>query len=59
MNGECDIGHCVELRGVEELNEFLYRVWREQAQETISNLVDSMPQRIGAVIAAQGGHTKW
>lgn len=47
------------LRGTEELNEFLHRVWIEQAQETVQKLIDSMPQRIEAVIAAQGGHTKW
>lgn len=47
------------LRGTEELNNFLYRVWSKQAHETICKLIDSMPQRIEAVIAAQGGHTKW
>jgi hypothetical protein len=33
--------------------------WDQITEEEISRLVDSMPERIEAVIAASGGHTRW
>ena len=35
------------------------QVWRGITQEYLENLYQSMPRRMQAVIAAQGGHTKY
>ena len=39
--------------------ELLKRVWNEQLGDLLQRLVDSMPRRVAAVIAAKGGHTKY
>lgn len=33
--------------------------WERISEEDILKFVDSMPQRIQAVIANHGGHTRW
>lgn len=35
------------------------REWSNMSQEFVDRLIDSMPRRIGAVIAAKGGHTRY
>lgn len=42
-----------------ELEKCVEKLWRAIPSETIENLVDSMPRRIEAVIAANGGPTKY
>ena len=34
-------------------------LWNEQGMELITKLIESMPRRVAAVIAARGGHTKY
>jgi hypothetical protein len=41
------------------LKNIARQVWRGITQEYLENLYQSMPQRMQAVIAAQGGHTKY
>ncbi len=54
----------VKLRGerprkCQELLEILEKEWRAIPQKTLAKLVESMPRRIEAVLAAKGGHTKY
>ena len=42
-----------------DLERHVKRAWKKIPKKTIEDLVDSMPQRIQAVIAAQGGLTKY
>ena len=35
------------------------KVWRAITPEYLSSLYESMPRRTAAVIAAEGGHTKY
>eukprot|EP00033_Pygsuia_biforma_P007327 GCRY01008355.1.p1 GENE.GCRY01008355.1~~GCRY01008355.1.p1 ORF type:complete len:153 (+),score=16.86 GCRY01008355.1:538-996(+) len=42
-----------------ELWEKLQKIWESLDQTILSELVDSMPLRIQAVIDAKGGHTKY
>jgi transposase len=42
-----------------ELERLVQREWKAIPRHVIENLVDSMPRRIQAVIAAQGGPTKY
>jgi hypothetical protein len=44
---------------IDELEKCVEKVWRAIPNETIENLVDSMPRRVEAVIAANGGPTKY
>lgn len=44
---------------VAELEKCVKKLWKAIPRETIENLVDSMPRRIQAVIAAKGGPTKY
>ena len=46
-------------RNVNELFMNLDQEWNQLPQRTIGNLVDSMRRRCQAVIAAQGGHTRY
>jgi hypothetical protein len=46
-------------RNLFELKRCVKAAWRAITDTTIQNLVDSMPQRIQAVIAAEGGPTKY
>ena len=43
----------------EELWLKFERIWNEITKEACANLIDSMPDRIIAVIKARGGHTKY
>ena len=42
-----------------ELEKRVKKVWKEIPKVLIENLVDSMPNRVEAVIAAKGGPTKY
>ena len=42
-----------------QLEKCVKASWKAIPAETIKNLVDSMPRRIQAVIAAKGGPTKY
>jgi transposase len=42
-----------------QLERCVKAVWKTIPKETIRNLIDSMPRRIQAVIAARGGPTKY
>lgn len=46
-------------RGGAEWKQAILDAWEEISNEHIRQLVRSMPQRIEAVIAAQGAHTRW
>lgn len=46
-------------RNRQELKDVLRRVWEEIDQRICQNLVESMPRRLEAVIAAKGGPTKY
>ena len=54
-------GLCVSTREdvTECCKELLKQVWRDQGQDMIIKLVESMPQRVAAVIAAKGEITKY
>jgi hypothetical protein len=39
--------------------ELLKQVWKEKLSDIPRRVVDSMPRRVAAVIAAKGGHTKY
>lgn len=41
------------------LDRYVQQAWRAISKDLIENLVDSMPNRIQAVIAAEGGPTKY
>jgi len=43
----------------EELEQCIIELWNNIGQETVLKHIDSLPERIQAVIAAGGGHTKW
>lgn len=42
-----------------EMNNAILEEWDRITEEEIFAFVDSMPKRIEAVIAAEGGHTRW
>jgi hypothetical protein len=42
-----------------ELKEIVLRLWNEFADDQFNSLIESMPERIKAVIKAKGGCTKW
>jgi len=44
---------------LEKCADILRELWREQGMELITKLIESMPRRIAAVIAARGGPTKY
>lgn len=46
-------------RGTAEFKQAILEAWAEISPEELKQLVRSMPERIEAVIAAQGGHTRW
>jgi hypothetical protein len=48
---------CAEV--LERCKMILVEVWRDQGMELITKLIESMPRRCAAVIAAGGGHTKY
>jgi len=46
-------------KSVQELEKQLLNEWWSIPQETINELIDSMPSRVQAVIDAHGGPTKY
>jgi len=46
-------------KNLEELKASIFNCWKNLESDVTKNLVDSMPQRCSAVIAARGGHTKY
>jgi len=44
---------------MQQMSEAVVQEWQQIPEEDILALVDSMPERIEAVIAAGGGHTRW
>ena len=46
-------------RNKQEMMQTIEAVWNEVSMEQLQTLIASMPKRIKAVIAAQGGSTKW
>ena len=44
---------------LEKHADVLRELWREQGLKLITKLIESMPRRVAAVIAAKGGHTKY
>jgi len=44
---------------LEKCVDILRELWREQGTELIMKLIESMPRRVAAVIAAREGHTKY
>jgi transposase len=46
-------------RKVEELEVQVQEEWSAIPQETIENLIDSMPRRVAEVISSRGGHTHY
>lgn len=49
----------VELNSMTELEEALQSYWSEITRQEVLSLIESMPRRVEAVIAARGGHTKY
>jgi hypothetical protein len=48
-----------EIRKVDDLAVVLKEVWAEFDEAAWNKLVDSMPERVEAVIKAKGGSTRW
>lgn len=48
-----------QAKGVWEIWERVVEVWGKIEPEVCQELIESMPRRIGAVIKAKGGHTKY
>lgn len=46
-------------KGVVEMKEAIIEEWDRITEAEILEFVDSIPERIEAVIAASGGHTRW
>lgn len=49
----------VQVHGLEALWATTQRVWNEIPEALLTNLIESMPRRIEALIAARGGPTKY
>ena len=47
------------VSGKEEMMIAIQEEWDHITEERILAFVNTMPQRIQAVIAANGGHTRW
>ena len=56
-NLKADVSGAQEAK--ERYSELLKQVWRECREELVHALVESMPRRCQAVIANNGGHTKY
>lgn len=50
---------CPRAASLQQLSTALREEWDAIPQSVIANLITSMTRRIGAVIAAKGGHTKY
>lgn len=46
-------------RSVHELRQVLINAWRAIPAQTLQNLVNSMPERVRALLNARGGHTRY
>ena len=46
-------------KNLEELKESVFDCWDNLESDVTKDLVNSMPRRCSAVIAARGGHTKY
>ena len=46
-------------RNLQELEKKLEEEWKKTSAIDIQNIINSMPRRVAAVIAAKGGHTKY
>ena len=44
---------------VPEMQEAFKWAWSQITDEFILSLVHSMPERMAAIVAAEGGHTRW
>lgn len=53
------IVHDISPSTVEELKTAIMQAWESIDQEFITNLVDSLPMRLQAVVAADGWRTKY
>ena len=49
----------VSLDSMAELEEALQKYWSEITRQEVLTLIESMPRRVQAVIAARGGNTKY
>ncbi|GFW61264.1 transposable element Tcb2 transposase [Trichonephila clavipes] len=52
-------GNCSRPRDTGELTAQMQRLWQDLPQGVISDLIESMPRRISACIAARGGFTTY
>ncbi|GFU94780.1 uncharacterized protein TNCV_3516771 [Trichonephila clavipes] len=52
-------GNCSRSRDTGELTAQMQRLWQDLPQGVISDLIESMPRRISACIAARGGFTTY
>jgi len=46
-------------QGLEEMGQAIREEWEGISEAHLLRFVDSMPERIQAIIAASGGHTRW
>ena len=51
--------HKTPSKGVWEVWDRASEVWENLEPEMCQNLIESMPRRVGAVMKAKGGHTKY
>jgi len=47
------------LRTNENMQRALVEAWNSIPDEEVEEMIDSMPERVQAVIQANGGHTRW
>ncbi|GFT49521.1 hypothetical protein TNCV_3367061 [Trichonephila clavipes] len=52
-------GNCSRPVDTGELTAQMQRLWQDLPQGVISDLIESMPRRISACIAARGGFTTY
>lgn len=49
----------IKATSKEDLMNKVRQIWNETSLQTLQKLVESMPERIKAVIENNGGHTKY
>jgi transposase len=59
MHGKDEVQNKVRPNNKEEMWQAVKQAWDAVSQERIAKLVRSMPDRIRAVIKAEGGSTRW
>ena len=47
----------LDRQTLDQLRQLLQQEWRTIPRNTVIHLIDSMPKRCRAVLAARGGHT--